>query len=231
MRHRNILLSMLFAAGLVLNGTAHAVVLPAVDHGWYDDSGDHSPSNDNYLVGEGGAELEFYHDWFVFDLSSISGPVTGATLRAYNVDTSVAPEDGYQSPDPSETWTLYDVSTSIADLVGGTGGLSAYNDLASGTTYGSTVVTAADVATYVEATLNSDALADMNLASGQFAIGGALTTLGSAGQEAVFWYSHRDPSVELVVNTQQVPAPAPAALLATGLLIAGLASRFRARTA
>ena len=154
------------------------------DTGWYRDDGYHDPTNLNYAAGQeviGGPLVAVYHDFFTFDLSGISQPVGTATLRVYN------PATGYLSPDLSETWALYDVTTPITNVLDGTGGVGAYNDLGNGVSYGSVNVTQAMTATYVEVVLNTNGVTAINAGRGMsLTIGGALTTLGGTGNEYVF---------------------------------------------
>ena len=48
-----------------------------------------------------------HHNFYVFDLTGINQPVLGATLKLHN------PSTGYGSPDPTENYSLFDVSTPI----------------------------------------------------------------------------------------------------------------------
>ncbi len=219
----NIKSTLLTACMLVVPVSVNAAVvtIDALNQGWYDDTGSHISGNPNYLVGDW-AGIEF-RNWFVFDLSAI-GAVSSATLRAYNIASPPGTEPGFISSDASETWSLFDIVTNINSLMDGTGGLSAFNDLAAGTGYGSQNVSTADNGAYVEVTLNASALAAISSAAGNFGIGGALTTLGGSGDEKLFWYSHEDPRVELVVNT--IPVPAAVWLFGSGLLgLVGVARR------
>jgi uncharacterized repeat protein (TIGR01451 family) len=149
------------------------VELPAVDSGWYNVVGYHNPDITNYIVGN--ARDTYYRDFFVFDLSNIDGHVVGATLSAYN------PSGGFSSADPSETLTLYDVTTPISMLrAGGTGLTAVYADLGGGTSYGSTVVTSASNDALVDVLLNPDGLGAADAARGSsLAVGGTITTLDS----------------------------------------------------
>jgi Ca2+-binding RTX toxin-like protein len=99
--------------------------LQSTDRGWYDSTGEHDPTNINYATGDGGGV--HLRNFFIFDLSSVSGTVNSASLRAYN--------GGGGGP---ATYTLFDVTTSTATLAAGGSGLTAiYNDLGSGTVLGS----------------------------------------------------------------------------------------------
>ena len=188
------------------------VTLFAVDTGWYNASGTHTPSNINYLVGD--ALGTNHHNFSVFDLSVLTNDVLSATLRLFNGIAPPNSDNGYISPDDFETYALFDVTTDIGVLLGGTGGVGAYNDLADGTFYGSIDVTAADNGEFVEVVLNSDAIAALNSTGALFAFGGNITTINHPidVQESVFWFSHQSPDVQLVVTF--VPAPGAIALLA-----------------
>src|SRR5207244_7371103 len=54
-----------------------------------------------------GSELR---DYFVFDLTSASQTILSAQLNLFN------PANGYNSPDATETYTSFDVSTAISSL-------------------------------------------------------------------------------------------------------------------
>jgi hypothetical protein len=118
---------------------------------------------------------EEFRSFFNFDLSSITGTITSAELRlGYD-------RFGFSSPGPTETLGIFDVTTSIPALVAGSGGLSAFADLGSGTLYGSAVLPTSNPADGTASiTLNTSALAGLNAEQGgQFAVGGALTALSS----------------------------------------------------
>ena len=86
------------------------VTLSAVDSGWYKPDGSHSADNDNYIAGKVGVAGEL-RNFFVFDLSTIRGPIRNATLRIFK------PGAGYNSVDAQETYTTFDLSTAIAELM------------------------------------------------------------------------------------------------------------------
>lgn len=183
-------LFLLFSVMFSLAGNANALDLDAIDSGHYSNTGLHVASNPNYIVGEFTVDNEIERNFFVFDLSGVTQQIVGATLTIYN------PSGGYSSNDPSETWTLYDVTTPIVDLTasggGATGGINVYNDLGSGTMFGSATVTSASNNTLVNVNLNNNAVAALNAArGGSFAIGGALTSLdGNINtEEVVFKFS------------------------------------------
>ena len=217
---------------------ANAITITAEDSGHYRDTGLNNSTNLNYIIsGSGLEELQNWlevRNYFVFDLSSIGGSIMDAALRAYNVDSPPANSPGYDSPDASETWSLFEVTTDIGELTGShpTGsieGVAIFNDLGSGTGFGSTSVSDADNGTYVEVALNSLAISALNTANGEFAIGGAVTTLRSplSTAERIFGWSHTNSNVELIVST--IPIPASVWLFGSGLLgLVGMARRKKA---
>ena len=182
------------------------ITLFAEDTGWYNMSGIHNPGNINYLVGD--ALGTNFHNFSVFDLSSIPLPIQSATLRLFNGAAPPNPEDGYISRDPFETYAVFDVTTDIGVLTDGTGGVGAYADLGGGILYGSVDVSSADNGAFVVVELNSDAIAALNSAGGLFAFGGTITTISHPidVQESVFWYSQESPAVRLVVTVGE-PCP------------------------
>jgi hypothetical protein len=162
-------------------------IIPAIDSGWYSETGFHAPSNLNYIVGDyrrpGVPDpKEDVRNFFVFDLSRVTQPIVSA-----NLELTVPAADGYGSADPSENYELHDVVTSLAALLDGTGGVAAHADLGSGIVYGNRLMSDADEGQLVEITLNSSAIAALNSSHGPFGIGGSITTLdGLANREVVF---------------------------------------------
>src|SRR5262249_38109804 len=62
---------------------SNTLTLDWTDSGWWDSTGAHTSTNKNYIVGQSGAPRQF-RDFFVFDLTSVTQPITGAELRVYN---------------------------------------------------------------------------------------------------------------------------------------------------
>jgi len=166
MRHP-LLLAALSLTILTPCAPAGTVVLDAVDRGWYGNDGSAIPSSTNFIVGNASGGI--FRNWFVFDLSVIDQPIISAELHLWNFV--------YVSSDPTETYTLFDVSTSPSVLMNGTGGIPAFNDLGSGSIYGSYLASSADDDSFIDITLNSASLVSLNETAGQWAVGGALTTL------------------------------------------------------
>ncbi len=201
------------ALSLLLGSIAQAetITLDASDRGWYnkDASGSyyHDPDSHNYMVGRY-SEMEF-RNFYVFDLTDIVDQITSATLRVNVLGIT----------EGSETYELYHVETSVGDLTSGISDLGAiFDDLGSGTAYGSREILSSEANTYIEISLDADFLSDANDASGLFAIGGALTTLvpDSSDDEYVFGY-HLERALnysQLVVET--IPEPGTIVLLLTG---------------
>ncbi len=213
------------ALALAMGPAAMAVTLDATDVGVYDDIGNFG--GNSLTVGWDapaffGSGTESRH-FTVFDLSGVSDPITAAVLRLKE------PAGGYDSVDSSEDLTVFDVSTAIATLTGGTGGVGVFNDLGAGSSYGSVAIDATNDDSWISITLNAAALADLNAATGSFAFGGAVTSLtksNSTGQdELMFFDAGGTPAPQLVLTTTpsgggggSVPEPAVVALMLAGLL-------------
>ena len=144
---------------------ATAAVVNASNSGFYFENGGNLPTFHGagllYVKDVVSPSLEI-RPYFVFDLSGI-GSVSSAVLRAYLF------ADGYSSPDSSETWSLFEVTTDIPLL--GTSGVSIFDDLGSGVAYGSVSVSANDQGSFVEVVLGADALTSLSASSGLWAIG------------------------------------------------------------
>lgn len=170
------------------SGDTRSTVLNAVDSGWWTHLGSHNANNPNYIAGrENGLE---FNNFFVFNLAGINEPIASATLVATNGLASRGP--GYRSPDPSETYTLFDVSTPISALTtSGNGQTTIFDDLGTGISYGSRDITAADNSRPVPIALNDAGIAALNAALGsQVALGGAVTTLARQARfEQVFAFT------------------------------------------
>ena len=192
---------------------ADTIMLNAVDSGWYNNSSGHSPTNENYFAGQlssyPGRE---YRNFFVFDLSSVTDIVIAATLR---LDSG-----SYGGNDSSETYCLYNVTTSIADLRNDTGGLSTtFADLGSGILCGEREIFSTEENSIIAIELAPAGLSYLNNASGLIAFGGRVTTIGTpaAYNEYVFGGTGGSSTTGLVVHT--IPEPATVCLLGLGSLV------------
>lgn len=170
--------------GSVSNGTATTLTLNAIDSGWWSNAGNHTSTNKNYLAGflaPGTTDRNF----FVFSLAGIAQTVTSAQLRISN------PLTGYSSPDPSETYEVFDVSTSLPQLrATGTGQTAIFDDLGTGVGYGAQTVSAANNGGFVTVDLNTASVTALNAAlGGDFAFGGSLTTLAGTANQFVFGFT------------------------------------------
>ncbi len=139
--------------------------LSVINTGYYDSNGDiHTPS---YITGVVGTNTT--HSFFVFDLpmtQSMTSPTSAILqLQTFNVTGS-------------GTLNLFDVTTPVNTLLTGGNGLNTYNDLGSGTSYGSIAIDATQDNQIIQIALNSNALTDITTANGGlFAIGASYDSL------------------------------------------------------
>ncbi|MBS1828438.1 MAG: BACON domain-containing protein [Acidobacteria bacterium] len=188
-------------------GQAATTTVPAASFGFYHNNGTFTSSTNHaigYYTGNPPGELR---NFFTFNLTGLAGKITAAKLRAFN------PASGFSSPDPTETYTLFDVSTPLNTLTTLTGGTAAFSDLGSGTQLGSVTVSNSANGTIVEVNLNAAGIAYLNSVNGTIAIGGAITTLTSGGQSERLFNSASGVMVrELVVTYNDAPVPCTFAL-------------------
>lgn len=184
------------------------MILNPIDRGRYSDTGYHETLNVAYGVGNGGTFID--NNFFVFGLVGLTEEVVAAEIQIFN-PWSI-------SPDPYETYTLYDVSTDIASLMNGSGGTSAFYDLQSGIIYGSINISADDNGTTIAIALNAQAIQDINNnAGGLFAVGGTInSTIDyiNPKQEEIFGFTSTDnpaAGVSLILTT--IPEPSVLGLL------------------
>ena len=179
----------------VLGNIGATTTLNAVDSGWWDSTGYHDSTNKNYAAGRsGGIDL---HDYFVFDLTSVTNPIASAQLDLLN------PAGGYTSPAPTETYSVFDASTPVSSVeADGVGETAIFDDLGSGTNFGAQTVSAADDDEIVPVTLNAAAVSSLNSSRGtQVAVGGALTTLAGTDDQVVFGYGGSNTDTRQLVLT------------------------------
>ena len=221
-RIRPILLVLVVLFVVLSPARASAAVIDALDSGWWDSGGYHDSAVKNYYVG-GGFGLND-RNFLVFDLSELSGVITSATLRLEN------PVNGYSSPDPTESYTLFDVSTPIAVLRAsgsGPGNIPIFNDLGSGSMLGSTTVSrGGSSAVVVQVSFTAAGLAYLqNAVGGQVAIGGALTSSDTNPDniESLFGFTSAANvrQLDVQIGATAIPEPSMTLLVGVGLLVSG----------
>jgi hypothetical protein len=168
------------------------VTLPAIHRGWWPLSGSHNSSNNNTVTGH--ENTSDWNSYFIFDLSGITGTVVDVTLRLEL--------EGYTSPDPTETVQIWDVTTNTATLEASGTSVAIYNDLQSGTLFGTFTTSQSQVGQIRTTTFNTAGRAQVQAAlGGEFAVGCHLGTIaGTATQWARFSASNEARTHELVVS-------------------------------
>ena len=198
------------------SATARAdVMLAATSTGWYDISGLHIAGNLNYIVGIN-ESLDQFRDFFIFDLTGVTGTITGATISIVN-PLSVSPN--------GKTYTLHEVSTPVATLDSDQfGRTDIFADLGTGTVYGSTPGTSASLVVF---SLNAAGLAALTAGEGGlFAIGGDLSPLSPGSISYMYGNSEVGVSLDLT-TTAPVPETSSIALLFTVVVAVVLSFRRR----
>lgn len=220
------------AAIVATGGQSDAAFISTTDRGWYDNTGFHIPDNTNYITGFIPADPDFpddspaatYRSFYTFNLVGQTLQYLSAALVVYNPGAATDFGPGYSSPDATETITLFGVTTPVASLTNGTGGVAAFNDLGTGPVYGSAVMSAADNGQFVTITLNATGLAALNAArGGSFAVGASVTSLSGqqTAEEFVFGFSGVSSNPQYGATfLNVVPVPAPAGVV-LGLIGAG----------
>jgi hypothetical protein len=225
-------------SAMATSAVAATITLDAAFRGGYRSSGANngtSPGN-NYVAGEcltigtifcGVAPgVPETRNWFEFNLSSVSSPVTAATLLLQEPGGV-----GFGSSiSPTLTYTLYDISASDAAALGGVS-TAIFADLGSGTSFGSYVASSADnnANETVAISLNAAALSLINANLGSsFALGGAITPLNGIDDTAyLFGFTSQFESTRLQLTTQDAstPVPEPGTIVLVGSAFALLTAR------
>ncbi len=214
-----------FAGCLVLlGGTMRAATtLTATISGWFANDGRNVRNGvsalQNYGVGWDPVDFEqsiLLRDFFVFNLSGVSGMIVSATLNLYVPNKPPDSGPGYVSFEASEPYQLTSSSTSVADIVQIYGpdsakGLSIFNTLGTGTVFASTTVTAADDGTTLHLTLNAAGLAFLNSNEGNsIVLSGQDPAAPSSGPTSSdcstcrFFFTYTDPTGAFFKQTPKV---------------------------
>lgn len=136
--------------------------------GWYASNSAHDTANDNTLTGDFNSGV--YNSYFVFPLAGI----TATTVTSVSL---VLTYEANATGDPTETFSIWDVSTAAATVENSTTNAAIHSDLMAGASYGTQVLTSAQLTTTVTIPLNAQAATDVKAKLGQdFVVGVHLDT-------------------------------------------------------
>jgi hypothetical protein len=222
-----------FTLMFALASASPAITINASDSGNYTSSGSHALGDLEYVAGW---DNEALRDYFVFDLSSLSGTIASATLHVYNpanCEPDCSYTGGYDSADPSETYNLHEVLVPAALVTNSVLNPAIYTDLGDGTSFGSHNASLADNGAFIDIPLNAAGIASAQtfVGIGSFVLGGELSTLASVLNTKEYVFGLTDPvgypdyTRQLIITI--VPEPVTGALVALGLV--GIASARKRR--
>jgi len=209
---------------LVAGTMTAATTLTATISGWFANDGRNVRNGiqtlQNYAVGWDPVDFEqgvLLRDFFVFNLSGVSGTIVSATLNLYLPNNPPDSGLGYLSFEASEPYQLTSTTgTSVADIVqiygpGNSKGLSIFNTLGTGTVFASTTVTAADDGTTLHLALNAAGLAFLNSNQGNsIVLSGQDPAAPSSGPTSSdcstcrFFFTNTDPTGAFFKQTPKV---------------------------
>lgn len=177
--------------GSTVLSTGTNLLGPTNNQGWWSPQAGNSDDNDNWIAGDYFGTQ--WNNFFSFSLAGVTGPASSAELVLGAFSLSNGPL----------TYTIFDVSTDVVTLNNNLGpDAGIYNDLGSGVSYGSVIISGQDP---VVVKLNAAGLAALNAAidagDRYFSIGGSVNTV--------------------------VPEPSSLALMGSALAAAALIARKR----
>ncbi len=212
--------------GVIITETSESPLTGDKNQGWWSDEGESTGTNPGYFAGS----YDQYRNFFSFDLGSFDfsdKTITAATLEVTRFHSTESFPKQY---------SLFDVSTPVAELnAGGSGRTDIFQDLGTGTLYGTYEVLAADSTELLVMSLDSDALNDLQYASGDyFSVGGRVASSegylfggafsgipkGGGTQRLTIEYEPGSPTSE-DLSVPSVPEPSSLAIFSVGASLLG----------
>jgi hypothetical protein len=176
-------------------GGSETEIFDVLDRGWWNATGEHQPDNQNTFTGYIPAPTDAeFRSYFRFDLTGDVEDATvieSVTLRLEYMPADFGnPAGGWFTPDATETYSIWDVSTDATTLDSeanptlGTANVAVFTDIGTGTSYATGTLQETDQGTIITIPLNASAVAGVLAAlGGSFAVGMTNDTIDTTRAE------------------------------------------------
>lgn len=224
-----LLAATLLLLALTSGAEAATITLSTADVGHFDSTGFHDSGDASYQAGRDFGLT--YRGFLVFDLSGVTGTITGASIEL------TLPVGGLDSPSNAEDFRFTAVDYTPLSAFGSpqSGNVSAYDDLGDGAYYGGGGATGQTLLEANEGTtssyaLNASAIADLNGAIGGSFVTGIAGVSLSEPHDVQLMFLNSGSGVTRQLTLTTAPVPEPSSLFLSALTLGALSVVRRERS-